>query len=185
MKTFTTVAIVSCIAASAVSQTAGQTAYYPSISPISNVDTHLANLISNFDMTHVSNVDTAAPVMVSDVFDPSTGKFMPMSMPVIQTSSGGYYMPVCSVDSLNSGTAPENCQFGIPMMQLPANAARACLNAVGNLVQAIRSAANPMFQVSGMNMPSTGLATRSGPSAWGFPNHFQNQQQQQQQQRHK
>ncbi|KAJ2383519.1 hypothetical protein GGI05_005290, partial [Coemansia sp. RSA 2603] len=182
--TFTNVAIVSCIAAAAVAQTAGQTAYYPSISPVSNVDTHLARLMSSYDLSHVSSVDTTTPVLTSDVFDPSTGKFMPMSMPVMQTSSGGYYMPVCSVDTLNSGTAPENCQFGVPMMQLPANAARTYASVGGHLVQAIRSAANPMFQVSGMNVPSTGLATRSGPSAneWTRDRDFNDQQQQQEQQ---
>ncbi|KAJ1718504.1 hypothetical protein LPJ53_006486, partial [Coemansia erecta] len=160
MKTFTTtVALVSCCAAAAVAQTAGQAAYYPSISPISNVNAHLARLMNSYDLTHVSSVDTTTPVMLSDVFDPTTGKFAPMSMPMIQTSSGGYYMPVCTVDSLNAGVAPENCQFGVQMMPIPANAARTYANVGGHLVQAIQSAASPMFQASDMNVPSTGLAT--------------------------
>ncbi|KAJ1721491.1 hypothetical protein LPJ53_004000 [Coemansia erecta] len=154
--TCVTVALVSCYAAIAAAQTP------------SNVESYLNRLMSLIDLSNVSGVDTAIPATVSDVFNPSTGKFMPMSMSIMHNPGGSYYLPVCSVDSLNadgttSVTSPESCAYGIQMVQVPENVARAHLGIAGDIINAIRSAVNPLVQLGIPNVAAAATTTTGGP----------------------
>ncbi|KAJ2458639.1 hypothetical protein GGI03_005763, partial [Coemansia sp. RSA 2337] len=112
----------------------GQLPQMPQVAqmPSSLTQSLLARLISYFDISRVSSVDTAMPVMTAQVFDPTMNKFTHLSMNVIQ-SGDVWYLPVCTVDSITAAgasaapPAPESCQYGIQLAPVPQNAMRMML----------------------------------------------------------
>ncbi|KAI7834384.1 hypothetical protein BX661DRAFT_196108 [Kickxella alabastrina] len=142
----------------------------PSFSPLANVNSHLARMVSFLDMSRISNVETTSPVMLTTVFDPAINKFTHLTLNVMQTSNGAYYLPVCAVDSITAAgpdqvASTDSCQFGIQMSSVPANVVRTKLGAVQSLFRAIRSAAShPVFNLGGFSMTST-TSPQSGASA--------------------
>ncbi|KAJ2751521.1 hypothetical protein GGI19_004426, partial [Coemansia pectinata] len=62
----------------------GQMPQMPQVAQMPNSLTQslLTRLISYFDMSHLSSVDTAMPVIVTQVFDPTMNKFTHLSMNV-------------------------------------------------------------------------------------------------------
>ncbi|KAJ1925379.1 hypothetical protein GGI09_003948 [Coemansia sp. S100] len=79
----------------------GQMPQMPQVAqmPSSLTQSLLSRLISYFDMSRVSSVDTTTPVMITQVFDPTMNKFTHLSMNVVQ-SGDVWYLPVCTVDSI-------------------------------------------------------------------------------------
>ncbi|KAJ2111602.1 hypothetical protein IW146_005239 [Coemansia sp. RSA 922] len=85
----------------------GQLLQMPQVAqmPSSLTQSLLSRLISYFDMSRVSSVDTTTPVMITQVFDPTMNKFTHLSMNVVQ-SGDVWYLPVCTVDSITgAGTS--------------------------------------------------------------------------------
>ncbi|KAJ2440123.1 hypothetical protein GGF42_007731 [Coemansia sp. RSA 2424] len=114
--------------------------------PSSMTQSLLSRLISYFDMSRISSVDTTTPVMVTHVFDPAMNKFTHLSMNVVQ-SGDVWYLPVCTVDSITAAgaaaapPAPESCQYGIKLAPVPQNAMRMMLRVMRTAFRAIRAAA--------------------------------------------
>ncbi|KAJ2049000.1 hypothetical protein H4S04_003495 [Coemansia sp. S16] len=79
----------------------GQLPQMPQVAqmPSSLTQSLLSRLISYFDMSRMSSVDTTTPVMITEVFDPTMNKFTHLSMNVVQ-SGDVWYLPVCTVDSI-------------------------------------------------------------------------------------
>ncbi|KAJ2755028.1 hypothetical protein GGI19_001957, partial [Coemansia pectinata] len=108
----------------------------------------LARLVSYFDVSRLSSVDTATPVIVTQVFDPMMNKFTHLSMNVVQ-SGDVWYLPVCTVDSITAAAgasaatppAPESCQYGIQLAPVPQNAMRMLLRVMRTMFRAINAAA--------------------------------------------
>ncbi|KAJ2894915.1 hypothetical protein GGI21_005222 [Coemansia aciculifera] len=104
----------------------------------------LSRLISYFDISHLSNVDTTTPVIVTHVFDPTMNKFTDMAVNVVQ-SGDVWYVPVCTIDSIAAAgsaaaPAPESCQFGVQLAPVPQNAMKMQLNVVRTVFRAIKAA---------------------------------------------
>ncbi|KAJ2877546.1 hypothetical protein IWW38_006547, partial [Coemansia aciculifera] len=104
----------------------------------------LSRLISYFDISHLSNVDTTTPVIVTHVFDPTMNKFTDMAVNVVQ-SGDVWYIPVCTIDSIAAAgsaaaPAPESCQFGVQLAPVPQNAMKMQLNVVRTVFRAIKTA---------------------------------------------
>ncbi|KAJ2858927.1 hypothetical protein GGH94_006374 [Coemansia aciculifera] len=128
----------------------GQMPQMPQVAQMPNSLTQslLTRLISYFDMSHLSSVDTATPVMVIQVFDPTMNKFTHLSMNVVQ-SGDVWYLPVCTVGSITAATgasaatppAPESCQYGIQLAPVPQNAMRMMLRVMRTMFRAINTAA--------------------------------------------
>ncbi|KAJ2838136.1 hypothetical protein FBU31_000987 [Coemansia sp. 'formosensis'] len=170
----TSLAAITCLSVAALAQTnpmpvsdaaaylvanvaVGQTPQMPS----SLTQSLLSRLGSYFDMSHVSSVDTATPVIVTHVFDPTMDKFTHLSMNVVQ-SGDVRYLPVCSIDSITtSGSSaappsPESCQFAIQLAPVPQNAMRMMMKVIRAKFRAIEAAAmEPMRYLFGR--PSTGM----------------------------
>ncbi|KAJ2420720.1 hypothetical protein GGF41_004144, partial [Coemansia sp. RSA 2531] len=112
----------------------GQLLQLPQVAqmPSSLTQSLLSRLISYFDMSRVSSVDTAMPVMITQVFDSTMNKITHLSMNVVQ-SGDVWYLPVCTIDSITAaGTSaappvPESCQYGIQLAPVPQNAMRMML----------------------------------------------------------
>ncbi|KAJ2720885.1 hypothetical protein GGI07_004330 [Coemansia sp. Benny D115] len=180
MQTTATVFIATAVAAAAVAAQGGigsnipsgvnyvpssydMSSMVPSVErvPNVNINTHLARLMSFFDMSHVSTVDTQSPVMVTHVFDPTTNKFTHFALDVVQTGNS-YYLPVCSVDSITSAggdqvvSSPESCQYGIQLTSVPANAVRAKLGLLRTVIRMFKSLAHPSLHFGGFTW-STGM----------------------------
>ncbi|KAJ2056236.1 hypothetical protein GGI17_006302 [Coemansia sp. S146] len=126
----------------------GQMPQMPQVSqmPSSLTQTLLARLISYFDVSRLSSVDTMTPVMVTQVFDPTMNKFTHLAMNVVQ-SGDVWYLPVCTVDSITAAgasaapPAPESCQYGIQLAPVPQNAMRVMLRVMRTMFRAINTAA--------------------------------------------
>ncbi|KAJ2439541.1 hypothetical protein GGF42_007920 [Coemansia sp. RSA 2424] len=92
--------------------------------PSSMTQSLLSRLISYFDMSHISSVNTTTPVMVTHVFDPEMNKFTHLSMNIIQLGDV-WYLPVCTVDSITAVRSaaalpvPKSCQYDIQLAPLP------------------------------------------------------------------
>ncbi|KAJ1915915.1 hypothetical protein GGI09_001499 [Coemansia sp. S100] len=85
----------------------GQLPQMPQVTqmPSSLTQSLLSRLITYFDMSRVSSVDTTTPVMITEVFDPTMNKFTHLSMNVVQ-SGDVWYLPVCAIDSIiGAGTS--------------------------------------------------------------------------------
>ncbi|KAJ2335663.1 hypothetical protein GGI00_001242 [Coemansia sp. RSA 2681] len=127
---------------------AGQMPQMPQVAqmPSSLTQSLLSRLISYFDMSRISGVDTTTPVMVTHVFDPVMNKFTHFSMNVVQ-SGDVWYLPVCTVASITAAgsaaapPAPESCQYGIQLAPVPQNAMKMTLRVVRTAFRAIRAAA--------------------------------------------
>ncbi|KAJ1911501.1 hypothetical protein GGI09_005326 [Coemansia sp. S100] len=166
-------AAISCLAVAALAQTspmpAGDTTSpAPKVAdtPIANMlssltQSLLSRLISYFDISRVSSVDTATPVMTAQVFDPTMNKFTHLSMNVIQ-SGDVWYLPVCTVDSITSAgvsgapPAPESCQYGVQLAPVPQNAMRMMLRVMRTMFRAINAAAMEPTRFW-FGRPSTGM----------------------------
>ncbi|KAJ1720624.1 hypothetical protein LPJ53_004771, partial [Coemansia erecta] len=153
----TTIALVSCYAATTTAQLTGGVTMVPSVSPVlTNVDSYLGRLASLFDMSHVSNADATTLTPIFHVYDPDTGKFTHLSINMVQTPGGGYYMPVCSVDMLNAvgsetAISPDSCQLGAQVLPDATNTAAAVQSIMDNMMQAISNAASPAIPAGGMD----------------------------------
>ncbi|KAI7833236.1 hypothetical protein BX661DRAFT_177977 [Kickxella alabastrina] len=179
----TTIAFVACVAASVAAQGTMGSMVNPDMSmmnpspfsSLANANAHLSRMASFFDMSHVSNVETTSPVMVTHVFDPATNKFTHLALNVVQTSNGAYYLPVCTVDSITTAgpdqvAATDGCQYGVQMSSVPANVVRTKLGVVRHLFQAIRSAAShPTFNFGGFMMNTGAVGHQSGAGAGMIP----------------
>ncbi|KAJ2034531.1 hypothetical protein H4S03_004912 [Coemansia sp. S3946] len=141
----------------------GQLPQMPQVAqmPSSLTQSLLARLISYFDISRVSSVDTAMPVMTAQVFDPTMNKFTHLSMNVIQ-SGDVWYLPVCTVDSITAAgasaapPAPESCQYGIQLAPVPQNAMRMMLRVMRTMFRAINAAAMEPTRFW-FGRPSTGM----------------------------
>ncbi|KAJ2810714.1 hypothetical protein H4S07_002510 [Coemansia furcata] len=129
--------------------------------PHSMTQSLLARLGSYFDMSHLSSVDTATPVMAVKVFDPTMNKYTLLSMNVVQ-SGDVWYLPVCTIDSItNAGSSvappsPESCQFAIQLAPVPQNAMRMMMRVMRTMFRSIEAAAmEPTRYMFGR--PSTGM----------------------------
>ncbi|KAJ2043585.1 hypothetical protein H4S04_006683 [Coemansia sp. S16] len=126
----------------------GQLPQMPQVAqmPSSLTQSLLVRLISYFDMSRLSSVDTTTPVMTAQVFDPTMNKFTHLSMNVVQ-SGDVWYLPVCTVDSITAAgasaapPAPESCQYGIQLAPVPQNAMRMMLRVMRTMFRAINAAA--------------------------------------------
>ncbi|KAJ2861378.1 hypothetical protein GGH94_004945 [Coemansia aciculifera] len=128
----------------------GQMPQMPQVAqmPSSLTQSLLARLVSYFDVSRLSSVDTTTPVMVTQVFDPMMNKFTHLAMNVVQ-SGDVWYLPVCTVDSITAGArasaatppAPESCQYGIQLAPVPQNAMRMLLRVMRTMFRAINAAA--------------------------------------------
>ncbi|KAJ2869102.1 hypothetical protein GGH93_006262 [Coemansia aciculifera] len=127
----------------------GQMPQMPQVAhmPSSLTQSLLARLISYFDVSHLSSVDTTTPVMITQVFDPTMNKFTHLSMNVVQ-SGDVWYLPVCTVDSITAAAgasatppAPESCQYGIQLAPVPQNAMRMMMRVMRTMFKAINTAA--------------------------------------------
>ncbi|KAJ2014184.1 hypothetical protein GGI03_002369 [Coemansia sp. RSA 2337] len=126
----------------------GQLPQMPQVAqmPSSLTQSLLSRLISYFDISRVSSVDTATPVMTAQVFDPTMNKFTHLSMNVVQ-SGAVWYLPVCTVDSITAAgasaapPAPESCQYGIQLTPVPQNAMKMMLRVMRTMFRAINAAA--------------------------------------------
>ncbi|KAJ2748848.1 hypothetical protein GGI19_005940 [Coemansia pectinata] len=126
----------------------GQMPQMPHVAQMPNSLTQslLARLISYFDMSRLSSVDTTTPVMTAEVFDPTMNKFTHLAMNVVQ-SGDVWYLPVCTVDSITAAgasatpPAPESCQYGIQLAPVPHNAMRMMLKVMRTMFRAINAAA--------------------------------------------
>ncbi|KAJ2880371.1 hypothetical protein H4R27_004758 [Coemansia aciculifera] len=134
----------------------GQMPQMPQVAqmPSSLTQSLLARLVSYFDMSRLSSVDTMTPVITAEVFDPTMNKFTHLSMNVVQ-SGDVWYLPVCTVDSITAATgasaavgasaatppAPESCQYGIQLTPVPQNAMRMMLRVMRTMFRAINAAA--------------------------------------------
>ncbi|KAJ2056730.1 hypothetical protein GGI17_006048 [Coemansia sp. S146] len=142
----------------------GQLPQMPQVSqmPSSLTQSLLARLISYFDMSHLSSVDTTTPVIVTQVFDPMMNKFTHLAMNVVQ-SGDVWYLPVCTVDSITAAAgasatppAPESCQYGIQLAPVPQNAMRMMLRVMRTMFRAINAAAREPTRFW-FGRPSTGM----------------------------
>ncbi|KAJ2830956.1 hypothetical protein FBU31_002379 [Coemansia sp. 'formosensis'] len=126
----------------------------------------LSRLGPYFDMSHVSSVDTATPVIVTRVFDPTMDKFTHLSMNVVQ-SGDVWYLPVCSIDSITAGgsavapTSPESCQFAIQLAPVPENAMKMIMKVIRAKFGAIEAAAREPTRYV-FAQPSTGMTYMPG-----------------------
>ncbi|KAJ2754573.1 hypothetical protein GGI19_002308 [Coemansia pectinata] len=127
----------------------GQMPQIPQVAqmPSSQTQSLLARLISYFDVSRLSSIDTTTPVMVTEVFDPMMNKFTHLAMNVVQ-SGDVWYLPVCTVDSITAAAgasatppAPESCQYGIQLAPVPQNAMRMLLRVMRTMFRAINAAA--------------------------------------------
>ncbi|KAJ2064570.1 hypothetical protein GGI17_000897 [Coemansia sp. S146] len=141
-----------------------QVAQMPQVSqmPSSLTQSLLARLISYFDMSRLSSVDTTTPVMIAKVFDPTMNKFTHLAMNVVQ-SGDVWYLPVCTVDSITAAAgasasppAPESCQYGIQLAPMPQNAMRMTLRVMRTMFRAINTAAMEPTRFW-FGRPSTGM----------------------------
>ncbi|KAJ2878029.1 hypothetical protein H4R27_005980 [Coemansia aciculifera] len=133
-----------------VNVVAGQLPQMPQVAqmPSSLTQSLLARLVSYFDVSRLSSVDTTTPVIVTQVFDPMMNKFTHLSMNVVQ-SGDVWYLPVCTVDSITAAAgasaatppAPESCQYGIQLAPVPQNAMRMLLRVMRTMFRAINAAA--------------------------------------------
>ncbi|KAJ2757420.1 hypothetical protein GGI19_000021 [Coemansia pectinata] len=130
--------------------------------PSSLTQSLLARLVSYFDISHLSRVDTTTPVMVTQVFDPMMNKFTHLSINVIQ-SGDVWYLPVCTVNSITAveasaatPPAPESCQYGIQLDPVPHNAMRMMLRVMRTMFRAINTAAMEPTRFW-LGRPSTGM----------------------------
>ncbi|KAJ2238591.1 hypothetical protein GGI13_008308 [Coemansia sp. RSA 455] len=129
--------------------------------PSSLTQSLLSRLVSYFDISRVSSVDTATPVMTAKVFDPTMNKFTHLSMNVVQ-SGDVWYLPVCTVDSITAAgasaapPAPESCQYGIQLTPVPQNAMRIMLRVMRTMFRAINAAAREPTRFW-FGRPSTGI----------------------------
>ncbi|KAJ2065223.1 hypothetical protein GGI17_000479 [Coemansia sp. S146] len=141
----------------------GQMPQMPQVAqmPSSLTQSLLARLISYFDMSHLSSVDTTTPVIVTQVFDPTMNKFTHLAMNVVQ-SGDVWYLPVCTVDSITAAgasttpPAPESCQYGIQLAPVPQNAMRMTLSVMRTMFRAINTAAMEPTRFW-FGRPSTGM----------------------------
>ncbi|KAJ2058560.1 hypothetical protein GGI17_004972 [Coemansia sp. S146] len=114
--------------------------------PSSLTQSLLARLVSYFDISRLSSVDTTTPVMIAEVFDPMMNKFTHLAMNVVQ-SGDVWYLPVCTVDSITTAgasatpPAPESCQYGIQLAPVPQNAMRMMMRVMRTMFRAINAAA--------------------------------------------
>ncbi|KAJ2813995.1 hypothetical protein H4S07_000238 [Coemansia furcata] len=114
--------------------------------PHSMTQSLLARLSSYFDMSHLSSVDTATPVMTVKVFDPTMNKYTLLSMNVVQ-SGDVWYLPVCTINSITTAGSsaapplPESCQFAIQLTPVPQNAMRMMMRVMRTMVRSIEAAA--------------------------------------------
>ncbi|KAJ2825717.1 hypothetical protein GGI24_003087 [Coemansia furcata] len=164
MKSF--FAAISCLVVTVLAQTNPIPVSDAAASPISNVDigqvpqmtssltqSLLARLGSYFDMSHVSSVDTATPVIVTHVFDLTMDKFTHLSM---------NYLPVCAIDSITAGgsavapPSPESCQFAIQLAPVPQNAMKMIMKVIRAKLRAIEAAARETMRYV-FGRPSTGM----------------------------
>ncbi|KAJ1900997.1 hypothetical protein GGI09_004598 [Coemansia sp. S100] len=142
----------------------GQLPQMPQVAqmPSSLTQSLLARLITYFDMSRLSSVDTTTPVMTAQVFDPTMNKFTHLSMNVIQ-SGDVWYLPVCTVDSITAAgasaapPAPESCQYGIQLAPVPQNAMRMMLRVMRTMFRAINAAAMEPTRFW-FGRPSTGMS---------------------------
>ncbi|KAJ2057792.1 hypothetical protein GGI17_005444 [Coemansia sp. S146] len=126
----------------------GQMPQMPQVAqmPSSLTQSLLARLVSYFDMSRLSSVDTTTPVIVTHVFDPTMNKFTHLAMNVVQ-SGDVWYLPVCTVDSITAAgasatpPAPESCQYGVQLAPVPQNAMRTMLRVMRTMFRAINTAA--------------------------------------------
>ncbi|KAJ2812659.1 hypothetical protein H4S07_001250 [Coemansia furcata] len=172
MKSF--FAAIICLAVAVLAQTNPMPVSDAAAYPVANVavgqtpqmtssltQTLLSHLGSYFDMSHVSSVDTATPVIVTHVFDPTMDKFTHLSMNVVQ-SGDAWYLPVCTIDSITAGgsavatTSPESCQFAIQLAPVPQNAMKMIMKVIRAKFRAIEAASRePTRYLFGC--PSTGM----------------------------
>ncbi|KAJ2340602.1 hypothetical protein GGH92_006187 [Coemansia sp. RSA 2673] len=146
----------------------GQLPQMPQVAqmPSSLTQSLLARLITYFDISRVSSVDTTTPVMTAKVFDPTMNKFTHLSMNVIQ-SGDMWYLPVCTVDSITAAgasaapPAPESCQYGIQLAPVPQNAMRMMLRVMRTMFRAINAAAMEPTRFW-FGRPSTGMTMLQG-----------------------
>ncbi|KAJ2332393.1 hypothetical protein GGI00_002809 [Coemansia sp. RSA 2681] len=112
--------------------------------PGSLTQSPLLHLISYFDMSLISSINTTMPAMITHVFDPVMNKFTHLSMNVIQ-SGDMWYLPVCTVDSVTAAgssaalPAPESCQYGIKLAPVPQKAMRMMLRVLCMMFRAFRA----------------------------------------------
>ncbi|KAJ2840498.1 hypothetical protein FBU31_000363 [Coemansia sp. 'formosensis'] len=148
------------VASTPIPNVAGQMPSMPQV-PSSMTHSMLSCVIEHFDMSHVSSVDTATPVMTVKVFNPTMNKFTLLSMNVIQ-SGDVWYLPVCTIDSITTAgssaasPSPESCQFAIQLSPVPQNAMRVMMRVMRTMFRAIEAAAmEPTRYLFGR--PSTGI----------------------------
>ncbi|KAJ2825418.1 hypothetical protein GGI24_003164 [Coemansia furcata] len=169
----TSLAAITCLAVTVLAQTNPMPVSDAAASPVANVaigqnplmtssltQSLLSCLGSYFDMSHESSVDTATPVIVTHVFDPTMDKFTHLSMNVVQ-SGDVWYLPVCSIDFITtSGSSatppsPESCQFTIQLAPVPENAMRMIMKVIRAKFRATEAASRePTRHLLGQ--PSTG-----------------------------
>ncbi|KAI9503203.1 hypothetical protein BX070DRAFT_234905 [Coemansia spiralis] len=126
----------------------------------SAIQSLLSRLVSYFDMSHVSSINTDTPVLVSHVFDPATGKFTHLTLNVMQSGSS-YYIPVCSTDAI-TGTTPASadvCPYGIQLNPVPLNVVQAKLNIMHTVHSIIKNLARPLFAFSNPGFTSASQQT--------------------------
>ncbi|KAJ2052036.1 hypothetical protein GGH13_008541 [Coemansia sp. S155-1] len=146
----------------------GQLPQMPQVAqmPSSLTQSLLSRLISYFDISRASSVDTATPVMTAQVFDPTMNKFTHLSINVVQ-SGDVWYLPVCTVDSITAAgasaapPAPESCQYGIQLAPVPQNAMRMMLRVMRTMFRAINAAAMEPTRFW-FGRPSTGMTMLQG-----------------------
>ncbi|KAJ2252103.1 hypothetical protein GGI13_003474 [Coemansia sp. RSA 455] len=141
----------------------GQLPQMPQVAqmPSSLTQSLLSRLISYFDMSRVSSIDTTTPVMTAQVFDLTMNKFTHLSMNVVQ-SGNVWYLPVCTVDSITTAgasaapPAPKSCQYGIQLAPVPQNTMRMMLRVMRTMFRAINAAAREPTRFW-FGRPSTGM----------------------------
>ncbi|KAJ1916887.1 hypothetical protein GGI09_005662 [Coemansia sp. S100] len=164
----------------------GQLPQMPQVAqmPSSLTQSLLSRLVSFFDISRMSIIGTATPVMITQVFDPTMNKFTHLSMNVVQ-SGDVWYLPVCTVDSITgagvsvTGTAvtgasaapsagasvvppaPMSCQYGIQLAPMPQNAMRMMLRVMRTMFRAINAAAMEPTRFW-FGRPSTGMTMLQG-----------------------
>ncbi|KAJ2832090.1 hypothetical protein GGI24_001357 [Coemansia furcata] len=148
------------VASTPVANVVGQMPSMPQM-PSSMTQSLLSRLGSYFDMSHLSSVDTATPVMTVKVFDPAMNKLSLLSMNVVQ-SGDVWYLPVCTIDSITTTgssvapPSPESCQYAIQLAPVPQNAMKMMMRVMRTMVRAIEAAAREPTRFM-FGRPATGM----------------------------
>ncbi|KAI9479432.1 hypothetical protein LPJ78_004699 [Coemansia sp. RSA 989] len=109
----------------------------------------ISRLMSFFDLSNVDANLTSAPVAMAHVYDPRSGKFVMLSMPVIK-SGEAYYMPACPVgvtsnQPLSVSENAADCGYGIQLTPMPRNTAALLFRVLRTKARMLLDLAKPSF----------------------------------------